>query len=126
MTTPKPGIVYLACPYTHQDPQVRLARFEMATKAAAHLIERGRIVYSPITMTHPIDVVLADEGQTLGSDYWVAFDEAFMEVCSEMLILRIEGWDRSSGIKREREYFEAAAKPVAFLDVDDDGQIVSA
>lgn len=110
-----PNIIYLACPYTHVDPLVRLRRFELATAAAATLIRKGLIVFSPITMTHPIDVVLAGVDSTLGSDYWVKFDEAFMEFCSEMKILAIEGWDKSSGIKREKDFFEQAGKQVSFM-----------
>jgi hypothetical protein len=56
-------IIYLGSPYTHPDPKVREERFEKATRAAAHLVEKGHIVYSPITMTHPIDLVLAAEGR---------------------------------------------------------------
>jgi len=124
---PSPGeqpqgkkIIYLACPYTDPDSKVREQRFHAATKAAAKLIERGAIVYSPITMTHPIDIVLAGTSETLGSDYWVTFDEAFMDVCSEMVILRIHGWDQSGGIRREIGYFEKQGKPVRFMSPDDD------
>lgn len=115
--SPKPGheVVYLACPYTDPDPAVRKTRFEIATTVAADLIRQGRIVFSPITMTHPIDMVLAGELNTLGSDYWVAFDEAFMDMCSEMLIIQLDGWDRSNGIKREIAYFEERGKPIRYL-----------
>lgn len=112
---PKHKVVYLACPYTDPDPDVRRRRFEAATKAAAELIRRGEIVYSPITMTHPIDVVLAGEAGTLGSDYWVAFDEAFMEMSTEMVVLQIPGWDRSNGVAREIEYFRNAGKPIRYM-----------
>ena len=87
----------------------------MATKAAAELIKQGHIVFSPITMTHPIDVVLAGEAATLGSDFWVSFDEAFMDMCSEIVVLTLEGWERSSGIQREIAYFKAQGKPVRLL-----------
>lgn len=115
-STPRP-IIYLACPYTHTSAAIRLRRFNLATLAAAHLIKQGNIVYSPITMTHPIDVVLSHsvtEG-TLGSDYWTAFDEAFMDVCAEMVILKIDGWDRSRGIAREAAYFKAQGKLVGYI-----------
>jgi hypothetical protein len=94
---------------------VRLARFDASAHAAAYLIHQGKFVYSPITMTHPIDVVMAAEGDTMGSDYWCDFDEAFMSVCSEMIILVIPGWDESRGIKRESEYFSAHGKPVRYM-----------
>jgi hypothetical protein len=59
------NVIYLACPYTDPDPAVRKARFDIATAVAADLIRGGRIVYSPITMTHPIDMVLAGASNTL-------------------------------------------------------------
>lgn len=109
-------IVYLACPYTHPLTNVREERFRVATKSAAALIRQGHIVFSPITMTHPIDVELAGDSGTLGSDYWVSFDEAFMSFCSEMAIVRMAGWDTSAGVARERAHFEARSLPIWFLD----------
>ena len=105
-------IYYLACPYTHKDKSVRVQRFQAANEAAAHLIEHKLVVYSPISMTHPIDEIMAEEEATLGSDYWVNFDEAFMDFCAEMIILPLPGWDTSSGIKRERAFFEARGRKV--------------
>ena len=108
-------IVYLACPYSHASMDVRLRRFEASAHAAADLIHRGMFVYSPITMTHPIDLVMAAEGDTMGSDYWCDFDEAFMRVCSEMIILTIPGWQDSRGIAREAKFFEEAGKPIRYM-----------
>ena len=110
------NIIYLACPYTDPDASVRQLRFDLATAVAADLIRAGHIVYSPITMTHPIDIVLAGKSNTLGSDYWVAFDEAFMEMCSEMVVIRLDGWQRSSGIRREIAYFTEHKKPIRYID----------
>lgn len=112
---PSKRIIYVACPYTDPDRMVRERRFQIATEAAAALIKEGHIVFSPITMTHPIDVVLAGGMGTLGSDYWVAFDEAFMDMCAEMVVLQVDGWDRSSGIRREIEYFDRQNKPVRYI-----------
>ena len=113
---PTHEVIYLACPYTHPDPMIRRHRFEAATAVAADLIRSGRIVFSPITMTHPIDMVLAGASNTLGSDYWVAFDEAFMEMCSEMVVIQLDGWDRSSGIQREIAFFTDRKKPIRYMD----------
>jgi hypothetical protein len=119
-TIAKPGIIYLGGPYTHHLPHIRLERFASITRAAAKLIQQGRIVYSPLTMTHPIDLVMADAGETLGSDYWVKFDEAFMEFCTEMVVLRLSGWEQSSGVKREVAYFRQRCRPVTFMDPSND------
>ena len=112
-------IIYLASPYTHQSIEVRNERFRAANRAAAKLIKQGHIVYSPITMTHPIDMLLAEEDGTLGSKFWVDFDEAFMGFCSEIYVLKIAGWDTSSGVKREIEFFNNSGKPVTYLDPED-------
>jgi hypothetical protein len=72
-----------------------------ASHCAAKIIETGRIVYSPLTMTHPIDLVMAKDSETLGSDYRVRFDEAFMSFCAEMVLLRSSIWQQSSGVKED-------------------------
>lgn len=115
----KHNIIYLAAPYTHPNAEVRRARFEAITRAAAKQIAAGKIVYSPVTMTHPIDLALAGKGQTLGSDYWVKYDEAFMELCSEMVVLRLEGWEQSSGVRREIDFFKSKNLAVTFIDPDE-------
>jgi len=66
-------------------------------------------------MTHPIDLEMSEEGISQGSDYWCNFDEAFMEFCTEMLILDIPGWKNSSGIARELRYFKEKGRTVSML-----------
>lgn len=118
-------IAYLACPYTHQSLEVRIARFEESARAAAHLIHKGMFVYSPITMTHPIDLVMASEGETMGSDYWCDFDEAFMRVCSEMIVLTVAGWRESNGIAREAAFFRGSHKPVRYMSTTEGGYVLT-
>lgn len=111
----KRKVIYLAGPYTSADAAGRKQRFDALTKAAASLIAEGNIVYSPITHTHPIDLLFVEGGIDLPSDFWCDFDETFMAVCSEMAILPLSGWESSSGVKRERAFFEARGLPVWFL-----------
>lgn len=109
-------ITYLACPYTSGTDKVRLARFNAVTDVSAALIRDKEIIFSPITMTHPFDQALADPGKTLGSDYWVAFDEAFMAACGAIKVLKLPGWETSSGVTRELAHFRAAGIEPEFLD----------
>lgn len=112
-------ITYLACPYSHESLAVRTWRFSMVTLAAASLIEKGMVVFSPITMTHPIDRALCQDNASMGTDYWVSFDEAFMAACSEIVVLKLDGWEESSGVQREITYFRDRKLPVRFLDPSD-------
>lgn len=109
------AIVYLACPYSKGTSNARLARYEAVTHVAARLIQQRLVVFSPITMTHPIDLILAGEGDTLGSDYWIAFDVSFMEACSELMVLMMPGWNESSGVRREIAFFTDRGLRVTYL-----------
>lgn len=114
-------IVYLAGPYSRGTEATRLARFHALTHAAAKLINMERVVYSPITMTHPIDLVLADNGRTLGSEFWVGFDETFMNLCSAIAVLTLPGWRESSGVSREIAHFAARGVTPDYLSPEDLG-----
>ena len=52
----------------------------------------------------------------MGSDYWVAFDEAFMAACGAIKVLKLPGWETSSGVTRELAHFRAAGIEPEFLD----------
>ena len=47
-------LTYLASPYSHEDYAVETHRFTKVCQAAAHFIGQGLIVFSPISMSHPI------------------------------------------------------------------------
>lgn len=117
------GILYLAGPYSHPDPDTREERYRRITAVAAELVSRGWIVYSPLTMTHPIDQLLAGHSATLGSEYWVNFDEAFMEFCSAIAVVMIEGWDKSTGVAREVKFFKERGRPVHYLRFKEDALV---
>lgn len=109
--TAKP-IVYLAVPYTHKDTAIMQKRFELVTEFAANLMNQGYIVYSPITSSHPVDYYLRKEGINLSSDQWVDFDESFLAVCTSCILLMLPGWEKSSGVKRELDYFKGVGKTI--------------
>jgi Domain of unknown function (DUF1937) len=106
-------IIYIAGPYSNNAPadvklnasmEKRVARFNAVTEVARCLIEKGELIYSPLTMTHPIDIRMK---QDPGSAFWVTFDEAFMKHCGRILVLKLPGWNESSGVKREIEFFKS-------------------
>jgi hypothetical protein len=66
-------------------------------------------------MTHPIDLVLSEDGQVLESEFWVTFDEAFMAHCSKIVVLTLPGWQTSSGVTRELEFFRNRGIEAKFM-----------
>ncbi len=110
----KKKLIYLACPYSHDDPGVRLARFDAVNKAAAKLMSKGEFVYSPISHTHPIALV---GDLPLDWQYWQNFDRVFLEHCIKVVVLKLDGWELSAGVKGEIAIAEELGIPVEYLEV---------
>ena len=89
--------LYLACPYSHPDPAMRRLRVHQANMKAAELMEAGNLVFSPLSHSHPIsnhcNVDPADH------DFWLRQDLWILDICDEMHILCLPGWDESKGIE---------------------------
>lgn len=104
--------IYLACPYTHPDPSIRQMRFDLANRAAGELMQQGHIVFSPISMSHPIACVCNLPGDW---DFWENQDKSFLDWADEMRILCLKGWDESKGIRAEIEYFSRSGKLITYI-----------
>jgi hypothetical protein len=94
-------LTYLASPYSHIDPYTRQYRFEQASKAMAELMLEGHLVYSPIAMTHHAAV---NHGLPYDFQFWRSHCEAFLAVCSSMIVLQLPGWEQSVGVNYEIEW----------------------
>ena len=105
-------IIYLATPYSHIDNTIKWIRYIMITQFTAYLINKGLIVFSPITMCHPIATHYSLPGDW---EFWQRFDSQFLEVCSDMIILAQEGWNKSVGLKNELKIAKSLNKPVDFV-----------
>ena len=108
-------MIYLASPYSHPLPAVRDLRFRMACDFAARLMAAGDVVYSPIAHSHPIAEYLPPE-RTLDHDFWMAMDLPVLERADKVLVLRLQGWERSRGVAAEIKHATAKRVPVEFAD----------
>lgn len=110
------GLIYLASPYSHHDPDVREERYLAACKATARLMEEGHVVFCPIAHSHPIEV-LGMQGVQSGS-FWKRQDIAILRHASELMVLCIEGWKESTGIKWEIETAGQLGIPVSYVELE--------
>lgn len=106
------SLIYLCSPYSDPDPAVRQERFEAVCRAAAGLMVRGLVVFSPIAHTHHI--ALAGNLPT-GWDYWQKVDAAFLSACSRVVVLMLPGWRDSKGIAEELRLARVMGKPFDYL-----------
>lgn len=102
--------IYLACPYSHPDSDVRQARFEAVNVVAAKLMRAGHIVYSPISHSHPIAEA---GGLPLGWDYWERVDREFIAWADAVHVFCLDGWKESRGVQAEIKMAAEMGKPVA-------------
>jgi hypothetical protein len=104
-------MIYLASPYSHPDPLVRQARFEAACQATADLVRAGHAAFSPIVHGHP----LVRFGLPTDWSFWQRFDIERIRRCDEVLVLQIDGWRESEGVRAEVKLASALGKRVEFV-----------
>lgn len=101
--------IYLACPYSHQNPAAITFRLRIAAQNAGRLMQEGHIVYSPINHCHPIA-----EAYSLPTDFefWKRLNFEFIDWCEELHVLRLPGWNESKGVTAEIDYAKLTNKLV--------------
>ena len=109
--------VYVAGPYSDENPRVRERRFQQHAKAAAWLVKRGHMVYAPIVHCHSIAVAGEIGG---GWSFWEHMDMPFLKLSHLMIVLPLQGWTESRGLFHEKEYALEHDIPIAFMVGDAD------
>ena len=108
--------IYLACPYTHPDPQKRTDRFNLVTHVAAVLMQEGHSVFSPITQGHAI----CQYGIDHGFDAWKETDLSIIEHwATDIFLLSIDGFKTSVGVQAELDYAQSLNIPISLLSIND-------
>jgi hypothetical protein len=107
-------LVYLACPYSHEDPRVRWIRFTTVSQIAARLMAKDLFIFSPISHGHPITV----HGLPSVWDYWGKYMEEFLRISRAMVVLCLDGWTSSVGVQAEIKIMRELGKPIHFLELD--------
>jgi len=105
-------VIYLASPYSHPDPAVREQRFREACVAAAALLRAGHAVFSPIAHSHP----LVAHGLPTDWSFWERQDREHLQRCDEVVVLMLDGWEASVGVREEIRIAREIGKPVRFVD----------
>lgn len=92
---------YLASPYSHESEKVRQFRYEANIQALADLLSVGLKVFSPIVHNHPAKTT-GRPPQTW--QFWMDLDFEIMKHCEAMVVLCIDGWAESAGVKSELRF----------------------
>jgi hypothetical protein len=104
-------LIYLASPYSHFDPLVRQARFDPACRAAAGLISAGQAVIAPIVQGHP----LVRFGLPGDWSFWAPLAREYIARCDRVVVLQLDGWRKSEGVRAELALAGELGKRVDYL-----------
>ena len=107
-------MIYLSSPYTHSDSQVRGERYRAACRQVAEMLRCGVKAFSPICHSHP----LAEYGVPGDWAFWRDYDLKFLEMCDEVWVLMLDGWDESVGVQAEITAALKMGKRVVFVEPD--------
>ena len=108
-----PGLIYLSLPYSHPDKDVIDERMQCFWEAVAGLICVGVKVISPMSLM-PAMVHLPDHAADWAS--WEQYCKTLLNVCDEVWVLCLPGWDCSIGVGGEIQYAKKLGKPVKYID----------
>ena len=112
-------MIYLASPYTHDDPVVRYQRYRLALECVAHFMtERHLAIFAPIAYGHPH----AHRSRALRAwthEEWLAWSGHFLEVATALWVLTLAGWRESVGIRTELETAMRRGIVIRYIDYDE-------
>lgn len=109
-------IAYVACPYSAKTQADRNYRHYFANQVSAKLLQKGYMVFSPISMCHPI--ALLNKKLKTDAETYKEFNHKMMDQCQELWVVKAMGWDKSLGVKDELEYARATGKKIRYCDVE--------
>jgi hypothetical protein len=108
-------VYYLASPYSDPDESVRQARYEEALRCGAILAKNGFILIEPIAMSH--DSAKKHKLPT-NFEYWQRRNHKFLSLCDGgLLVLQMDGWQQSRGVKDEIEHAKKLGLPVHYTEI---------
>ena len=101
-------MIYIACPYSHENAAVRQHRVDAATRYATYLAKKGKMVYSPLSHSENFG--------DLPEAYWRQHGLHILRTCNIMHALILDGWRKSNGVAQEMTAARSLGIPIYHVD----------
>jgi hypothetical protein len=101
------GYVYLGSPYSKYEAGHDAAA-RVVADAAASLMRRGLVIYSPIAHGHAV----AAHGLPLDWAFWKAQCQPLIDGATALVVLTMDGWQESVGLQYEIGEFVRTGRPI--------------
>lgn len=103
--------VYIAIPYSHPNPAVRVHRYNLATGYLAKLSAEKKVAFSPITHSHPMH----EYDLPTDWEFWGAIDLRIISGCAELHVIIEDGWEESIGVQAEIKAAKKLGIPILYV-----------
>lgn len=103
-------MIYLASPYSGTPAQQR-TRFEQTQAFVVYHFRLGVPLLSPIVYCHTIAEQHKLPGDAL---FWRFLNDELIQVCDQMWVLKLPGWDLSEGVAAEIQTAERLLIPLHY------------
>ena len=108
----KDFLYYLASPYTDEVPEVLEFRYIKTLAATASMTREGFQVFSPIVYGHVLREVLK---LPPSFSIWRKFDFLMLARSDILLVLTLDGWKKSVGVKAEIKEAKRLGMPIKYV-----------
>lgn len=104
-------MIYLASPYSHEDPTVEAARYQFAQAFVAKSFPKV-FYYSPIVYFHPLALRYA---MPRDAAHYRAHNEHMLSLSDELHVLTLHEWEKSVGVREEISWAAAREIPIIYV-----------
>ena len=108
---------YVASPYK-DFPFGHDAAAAAVANVTAALLDKGYDVFSPIVHGHALSKTGLLRAHNGDHKFWLGIDRKYMDRADALLVVRMDGWKESFGVKWEIDMFVLDRKPIYAIDPD--------
>lgn len=108
----KHGIIYIASPYSHINPEIVENNYKKVAKFSAKLVSEGYTAISPIAYAHTL---LPFVDMPSDWEFWLNFCLTLLSKSDALYVYKMEGWDKSCGVTAEIAYAKEHDIPIRYV-----------
>ncbi len=106
-------LFYLSAPYSSTDDAVKEERMRLFYKYDAYLSRNGHFTLSPL-----YKVETTKHGSMPDDwEYWKEYSYKLLSVCDEMIVMKMDGWEESTGVREEIEYCNEHGIDITYVEM---------
>jgi hypothetical protein len=111
----KLSLYFVSSPYSDPKLEVKAERKNQTTMAVNALLKQGVYAITPLEKLEAVSY----GGLPDNFDFWGKYSLGLLEKCDGMIVLRLPGWDQSTGVKAEIAYAQSRRIPVVHANLED-------